>query len=103
MGLLDHKVAIITGASQGLGLEIARHYVAEGARVAICARDGRTLEAAAEGISGNSSGMLRIEADVSRPDEAAMIVSRTMNAFGRLDVLVNNAGVTGPKGSLEQT
>ena len=95
---LKGRNAIVTGASQGLGLAIARAYVAAGANVMICGRDAATLKAAAEGLE-----RVAIEvADVSKRDDVERVVQRTLDAFGRIDILVNNAGVYGPLGPIEE-
>ena len=93
---LAGRNAIITGASQGLGLEIARAYVAEGARVVICARDRDRIEAV-----GAELGALALVADVSREEDVRDLVARSLEYLGRIHILVNNAGVHGPKGVLE--
>ena len=93
---LKGRNAIITGASQGLGLEIARAYVRAGAKVVICARDAaRLAEVAAE---------LRVvaePADVSIDGDARRVVARAAAELGHIDILVNNAGVYGPMGDIE--
>lgn len=100
---LEGKVALITGASQGLGKEIAAHYLAEGAKVAICARDQATLGRARDELAqGASSGaVLAVAADVTRETDVAALVVRTVSAFGGLDILVNNAAIYGPMGPTE--
>jgi NAD(P)-dependent dehydrogenase (short-subunit alcohol dehydrogenase family) len=97
---LAGRSALITGASEGLGLEIARAYLREGARVAICARTEETLRAAEAELAplGDAAALV---ADVSSPDDAGAVVAFAAERFGGLDVLVNNAGVYGPKGPVE--
>jgi 3-oxoacyl-[acyl-carrier protein] reductase len=97
-GALTGRTAIITGASRGLGLAIARAFVAEGAGVVLCARDGAALEAAAETL-GDAAAVET--ADVSRPADAERLVRTALDRFGSLEILVNNAGVYGPMGRLE--
>jgi NAD(P)-dependent dehydrogenase (short-subunit alcohol dehydrogenase family) len=102
--VLEDRCAIVTGASQGLGREIARRYLAEGASLGICARDARLLERAAaelRGLARPGQAVLAVPADVSRPDDVARLVDTALAQFGRLDVLVNNAGVAGPTGAVE--
>ncbi|HEY2817069.1 MAG TPA: SDR family oxidoreductase [Casimicrobiaceae bacterium] len=101
---LENKAAIITGANQGLGLEIARRYVEAGASVALCARDEALLHAAADGLGGGAGPNQRIVAvrgDVSDAENVREIVETTKAELGRIDILVNNAGVYGPKGAIE--
>ena len=86
---LEGKVALVTAASRGLGLASAEALAAEGASVAICARDPDRLEAAAAGIGPD---VLALPADVTEPDVPARLVAATVERFGRLDVLVANAG-----------
>lgn len=102
--LLDKRCAIVTGASQGLGLEIARRYLGAGANLAICARDARLLETAATELRMRAQPgqvVLAMPADVSRPEDVARLVEAALTHFGRLDILVNNAGVAGPIGPVE--
>jgi NAD(P)-dependent dehydrogenase (short-subunit alcohol dehydrogenase family) len=99
-GALAGRTALITGASQGLGLEIARSYLREGARIVICARSGDTLHAAQEELAGLGEVHGR-PADVASPEEAEALVAFAVERLGGLDILVNNAGVYGPKGAID--
>jgi len=94
---LKDKVAIITGSSRGLGLASARALAAEGCRVVLSARGGEALAAAAAAVAatGPADGVLTVQADVSTPEGADALVSRTVDRFGRVDVLVNNVGKAG--------
>ena len=95
---LRDKVAIITGSSKGLGLASATALVAEGARVVISARGGAALQAAAtqlRALAGRDDAVLAVQADVSTVEGAEVLVSRTIETFGRIDVLVNNVGKAG--------
>jgi len=100
---LDGRAAIITGASEGLGREIARAYVRAGASVLICARDPARLEDARAEIASltDSSRVAAIPADVSDPPAAENLVAIALDRFSRVQVLVNNAGVYGPMGPIE--
>jgi NAD(P)-dependent dehydrogenase (short-subunit alcohol dehydrogenase family) len=101
---LANRRALITGASRGLGLAIARRYLEAGASVALCARDGRALERAAvelEGCAAAGQSVLAVTADVSSPADVERYVGRAVAELGGLDILVNNAGVLGPLGALE--
>jgi NAD(P)-dependent dehydrogenase (short-subunit alcohol dehydrogenase family) len=103
-GRLTGRAAIITGANQGLGLEIACAYVREGASVAICARDAAKLDAARallEQEAGEGQRIVAEVADVSVPADVTRVVQAAIGAFGRVHVLVNNAGVYGPFGRIE--
>ncbi|CAN5372349.1 3-oxoacyl-ACP reductase FabG [soil metagenome] len=104
MKKLEGKVAIVTGANQGLGLEIARSYVREGASVVACARNGERLRDAfdAPDLRADAGARtLTLEADVSREGDVSAVVEAARDSFGRVDILVNNAGIYGPKGTIE--
>jgi NAD(P)-dependent dehydrogenase (short-subunit alcohol dehydrogenase family) len=92
MGGLDGKVALVTGGSRGIGRGIARGMAKEGARVAITSRTAADLEEARAELEGLGAQCLTVAADVT--DEAAVeqLFASVMERFGRLDVLVNNAG-----------
>jgi NAD(P)-dependent dehydrogenase (short-subunit alcohol dehydrogenase family) len=100
---LSDRTAIITGASQGLGLEIARAYLEAGARVMICARDAALIESRREELSDITGAdfIAATGADVSRESDVKRLVETTLATFGGLHVLVNNAGVYGPMGVIE--
>jgi len=103
--LLKDRVAVITGANQGLGLEIARHYLAAGAKVVLCARDGEKLKSACASLRESEQKEQRFvsaTADVSREEDVHRVVALALASFGRVDILVNNAGVYGPKGVIEE-
>jgi 3-oxoacyl-[acyl-carrier protein] reductase len=94
LGLTD-KVAIVTGSSRGLGLASARALVAEGCRVCICARGAEGLAEAAlevEASARRPNMIIAVQADVSTADGVALVIDRTVEAFGGLDILVNNVG-----------
>jgi NAD(P)-dependent dehydrogenase (short-subunit alcohol dehydrogenase family) len=102
---LEGRCALITGASQGLGLEIARRYLAAGAHLMICAREETTLAAAArelEAAAQLGQIVLARSADVASAADVSMLAGAVLQAFGRVDILVNNAAVTGPCGELEE-
>jgi len=96
---LRDKVAIITGAGAGIGRATALAFVRAGARVAAVDLEGGALESLRAECG---AGVLAIAADVSRAADADRIVSETTRAFGRIDILFNNAGVV-PHGSVDQT
>jgi NAD(P)-dependent dehydrogenase (short-subunit alcohol dehydrogenase family) len=90
---LAGKVAIVTGAARGLGLEAARALSSVGADVVITSRDGATAATAAREL-GTQTRVLGLAVDVRSPESVRELVARTIDAFGRIDVLVNNAGTT---------
>jgi len=90
---LDGQVAIVTGAARGIGLVIARHLAAEGARLVIADIDADTLAEAASSLSADQGrGVALLAGDLSREDVAKALVDKAIAQFGRLDILVNNAG-----------
>jgi NAD(P)-dependent dehydrogenase (short-subunit alcohol dehydrogenase family) len=102
---LKGKIAIITGANQGLGFEIARQYVAAGASIIICARNADLLFAAQRKLTlGLAADQIvdAIPTDISNLKSVDDLVRFAVNRFGRIDILVNNAGVYGPMGPIEE-
>src|SRR4051812_35398839 len=85
------KVAVITGASAGIGAAAARMFAAEGASVAIAARSTAPLEALAAQIGSTGGRAIAIPTDVSDAGSCAQLLKRAVDAFGGIDVLVNNA------------
>jgi len=101
---LADKVAIVTGSSRGLGLASAKALAAEGCKVAVCARGGPALaDAAAElrAITGEQGRILAVLADLSTEQGVAEVVARTVDAFGGLDILINNVGLARGTGIVE--
>ena len=94
MGLLEDKVALVTGGSRGIGRAIALRLAAEGADLAICARNTEAADAVAAEIEALGRRCLVRQTDVANSEQAAALVAATLEELGRLDVLVNNAGVT---------
>ena len=105
MGALDGKVAIVTGASRGIGAEIARSLAKHGAAVTLAARsldeapDPRlpgTVTSVAEEIRATGGRALPVQTDMRQPESITACVERTVEEFGRLDIIVNNAAVLVP-------
>jgi 3-oxoacyl-[acyl-carrier protein] reductase len=89
---LRNKVALVCGASKGIGYAVAEDLVREGASVAICARDASGLEAAAKRLALAGAGVLTVAADLSTEEGVKAVVDETLQRFGRVDVLVTNTG-----------
>ncbi|HZY65040.1 MAG: SDR family oxidoreductase [Actinomycetota bacterium] len=94
---MEGKVALVTGASQGLGKALALAYAEEGAKVVINSRSESSIQPVSEEIEGKGAEVLAVEADVSEVGDVRKLVDAAVERFGRIDVLVNNAGVLGPR------
>ncbi|HUF23247.1 MAG TPA: SDR family oxidoreductase [Vicinamibacterales bacterium] len=94
---LSDSVALITGSSKGLGLASARSLAAEGCRVVLCARGEEALKASVKALGGahGADRVLAVAADVSTAAGAEVVMARTLERFGRIDILVNNVGKAG--------
>ena len=90
---LQNRIAIVTGGGQGIGRGIARVFAQEGARVAIAARSEDRLARVAEEIESLGGQVLAVAADVGRPEDVRRLVEDTVEHFGGLNILVNNAGI----------
>jgi NAD(P)-dependent dehydrogenase (short-subunit alcohol dehydrogenase family) len=90
---LQDKVAIVTGASNGIGRAIAETFAAEGAKTVLVARRAELLHEVAAGIRANGGEALTVAADLSKEAEIVVLFAKVKDTYGRLDVLVNNAGV----------
>jgi NAD(P)-dependent dehydrogenase (short-subunit alcohol dehydrogenase family) len=101
-GDLHGRAAVITGANQGLGLAIARAFVAAGADVLLCARDAGKLEEARSELALSGRNVIAEAADVARPDDVDRVARRALREFGQVQILVNNAGVYGPLGRIDE-
>jgi NAD(P)-dependent dehydrogenase (short-subunit alcohol dehydrogenase family) len=103
---LDGRFALITGASQGLGAEIARHYVKNGASVMICARSADKLESERQALVPllvPGARVITVLGDVGETKHVDAIFEKLRAEFPRLDILVNNAGIYGPMGNIEDS
>ena len=94
MQLLEGKVAIITGAGRGIGRACAELFAAHGARVVLSDIDPEPTHEAAEAIKGNNGDALAVAGDVTSTEFAPRLIKATLDTYGRLDAIVNNAGYT---------
>lgn len=103
--LLEGKVAIVTGASRGIGFAVAKAYACEGARVAVCGSREETAQKAVQELQKLCPGaqLLPVGVDVSDGEAIRAMVARVMERWGKIDILVNNAGVTGAKPVFDMT
>ena len=92
-GRVAGRTAIITGAAQGMGAEIAGLLAREGAAVVLCDINGEKVAEVAAGIAADAGQALALEVDVTREDEVGIAIEKTLKHFGRIDVLVNCAGI----------
>jgi 3-oxoacyl-[acyl-carrier protein] reductase len=94
MNRLNGKVAVVTGASKGIGASIAEHLAAEGASVVVNYASSKTgAEAVVKRITEKGAKAIAVQADVSKPADIKRLFAQTKSTYGRLDILVNNAGV----------
>jgi len=104
MSKLADKVALVTGGSRGIGAAVAKRLAADGANVAITyAKDAKAASAVVKAIERAGRKAIAIQADAADADAVAAAVEKTVATFGRLDVLVNNAGTAVPKPFVETT
>ena len=96
------KVAVVTGAARGIGLAISKKFLEEGYRIAILDIDQKTLSQTMKQVF-DTNNVLGLECDVAEPDQVDQSVNRVVEQFGRIDVLVNNAGIAEFKPMLETT
>ena len=104
MKKLEDRIALITGASKGLGLEISKKFYENGAKLALCSRsidDLKAIKSKLVDIYGDSEKIFIAKVDISKYEEVDSFVREVIEYFGGLDVLVNNAGIYGPKGYFE--
>lgn len=94
MDYFDGKVALVTGGSRGVGLATARALAGRGAKVVITARGERRLEESRAALESEGAGVAAVAGDVASWDDAARMVEAAVDSFGRLDIVLNNAGVS---------
>jgi 3-oxoacyl-[acyl-carrier protein] reductase len=90
---LENKVAVVTGASRGIGLAIARMLGGLGAKLSLCARSADKLQNVANELKSAGVEVVIVAADVTSPDDIRSLLEETKQAFGAIDILVNNAGI----------
>jgi len=95
MGKLDEKVAIVTGAASGIGKATARLFSVEGAKVVVADWDEEAGAAVAAELRREGGHAIFVQADVSRSEDMQRMVQAALNEFGRIDILINNAGIEG--------
>ena len=100
---LKDKAAIITGAGSGLGEAIARRFAAEGAALLLCDKNAKAIQALSEELSAHAPSVLPCEADVSDSAAVGEMTESCLKAFGKIDILINNAGISPKKAYLEYT
>ena len=100
--MLQGKVALVTGASQGLGRALALAYAREGASLVVNSRSEDGIRPVAGEVEGLGAEVLAVAADVSRAEDARTLVEQAVGRFGGIDVLVNNAGLLGPRVAIEE-
>ena len=98
---LDGQIAVITGAGRGIGRAIALAYAREGAKLALAARNETELQETVSAASDLGAESIAVPTDVTSQDATERLARRVVEQFGRIDVLVNNAGSSGPIGPLE--
>lgn len=102
MKQLEGKTAIITGGGFGIGKGIAHAFASEGAKVVIASRNAQRLQAAADELRAQGATVINVPTDVGREHDVIALFESTMKEFGRLDILVNSAGLV-DQAPLEQT
>ena len=100
---LQDRVAIVTGASNGIGRAIAETFAAEGAKTVLVARRAELLDEVAAGIEERGGHALPVPADLTKEEQVVAVFDRALKIYGRLDVLVNNAGLGGETPLVDMT
>jgi len=94
MYLLKDKVVIVTGASSGIGLACAKEFFAQGAKLVLAARSIEVIDKLAKELNANEKRAIAVKTDVTVEEDCRRLISLSVEAFGRIDVLVNNAGIS---------
>ncbi|HXH27919.1 MAG TPA: SDR family NAD(P)-dependent oxidoreductase, partial [Candidatus Polarisedimenticolia bacterium] len=92
---LQNRVVVITGGARGIGRAIAELFYREGARVAVASRNTKTLQAFANELNQGDHRIVPFRCDVTRPDEVEVLIGNVVEVWERVDVLINNAGLSG--------
>ncbi|MBD8489395.1 SDR family oxidoreductase [Echinicola sp. CAU 1574] len=100
---LNNKIAIITGASRGIGFSIAKFFAAAGAKVIMASRDQEDLNKATKALSNKGYDVYGMTCNVGHPDELQSLVDKTIELYGQIDILVNNAGTSPYMGPIHET
>ncbi|MHB8329161.1 MAG: SDR family NAD(P)-dependent oxidoreductase, partial [Acidimicrobiales bacterium] len=100
---LEGRVAVVTGATRGIGRRVAIDLAAEGCRLVLCARDVERLDAVVDELHEAGTDAVAIAGDLRDSDTATEVAAQASRRFGRIDILVNNAGIGTPKKLLELT
>lgn len=99
---LEGKVVMISGGTKGLGAALARRFTGEGARVSLCARGEEELDEIRDELEAAGADVLAFMADVASEGDVKAWVAATLDRFGRIDTLINNASVLGPRVGIEE-
>ncbi len=94
MSSLKDKVAIITGASSGIGLACAKELFTQGAKLALAARNIETIEKLAQEFNVEAKRAIAVKTDVTTQEDCKHLIDATIEAFGKIDILINNAGIS---------
>ena len=102
MNKLNDKVAIVTGATSGIGRECARYFAANGAKVVLCGRNEEKGLSAVAQIKSEGNEAIFVKCDTSKEDDVKMMIAKTVEQYGKIDILFNNAGVMLPSMEIER-